>query len=84
MRQAGVIAAAGIVALEKGVENLRNDHRNAKTIAKVLSKTASGLEIDVAAVETNMVYATIKAEAMGRSGRRRRLSGETERERHPH
>jgi threonine aldolase len=52
MRQAGVIAAPGIVALEKMVDRLEEDHGNAKFLAEGLAKI-DGLRID--RVQTNMV-----------------------------
>ncbi len=55
MRQAGIIAAAGIYALEHNVERLADDHLNAQKLAQGLAKI-DGLKIDVSGVETNMVY----------------------------
>jgi len=55
MRQAGVIAAAGIVALETMVDRLAEDHANARLLAEGLSKI-DGISIDLDAVQTNMVY----------------------------
>ena len=54
MRQAGVIAAAGIIAVEKMIERLKDDHENAKTLAKGLA-SIDGIEIDTAHVQTNIV-----------------------------
>lgn len=54
MRQAGVIAAPGIVALETMVDRLADDHRNAKRLARALA-TVPGLAVDLDSVETNMV-----------------------------
>lgn len=54
MRQAGVIAAAGIVALEKMVGRLLEDHRNARTLAEHI-RDQPGLEIDMGSVQTNIV-----------------------------
>ncbi len=54
MRQAGVIAAAGIVALETMVDRLAEDHANAKYLAEQLADVA-GIELDPATVKTNMV-----------------------------
>jgi threonine aldolase len=54
MRQAGVIAAPGIVALTQMVDRLAEDHRNAKTLAEGVSRLP-GITIDVAAVQTNIV-----------------------------
>lgn len=55
MRQAGVIAAAGIHALEHHIERLADDHRRAHTFAKHLS-TLPGFVITPAKVRTNLVY----------------------------
>jgi threonine aldolase len=55
MRQAGVVAAAGIVALEKMVDRLGEDHRRARMLAEGIA-TITGLTIDVERVQTNMVY----------------------------
>ena len=55
MRQAGVIAAAGIVALEEMVARLAEDHANAKTLAEGLANI-DGLEIDPQRIQTNIVY----------------------------
>lgn len=54
MRQAGIIAAAGIVALETMVDRLADDHANAKFLAQGLSQI-TGLKINMKYVETNMV-----------------------------
>jgi len=54
MRQAGIIAAAGIIAIEKMVDRLRDDHVNAKTLATGLSKIP-GITVDTARVQTNIV-----------------------------
>jgi threonine aldolase len=54
MRQAGVIAAAGIVALEQMVDRLADDHAHARVLALGLADV-DGIEIDPAAVETNVV-----------------------------
>jgi threonine aldolase len=54
MRQAGVIAAAGIIAIEKMVDRLRDDHENARILAKGLSRI-EGVAIDPSQVQTNIV-----------------------------
>lgn len=54
MRQAGVIAAAGLVALDSMVDGLNNDHANAKRLAQGLSEI-DGVSIDLDAVQTNIV-----------------------------
>jgi threonine aldolase len=55
MRQAGIIAACGIVALEKMIDRLAEDHANAKLLAAGINEIR-GLKVGVEAVETNMVY----------------------------
>jgi threonine aldolase len=59
MRQAGVIAAAGIVALETMVDRLAEDHANARALAEGLAKLP-GLTIDLASVQTNIVIFQVK------------------------
>ncbi len=54
MRQAGIIAAAGIVALEKMVDRLAEDHENARRLAEGLA-TIPGIGIDPAVIKTNIV-----------------------------
>ena len=54
MRQAGIVAAAGIYALEHNVARLEEDHRNAKRLAEILREIPS-VSVDVEAVQTNIV-----------------------------
>jgi threonine aldolase len=54
MRQAGVLAAAGLMALEQGPKRLHEDHANARLLAEALAHI-EGVEIDLNAVETNIV-----------------------------
>ncbi len=54
MRQAGIIAAAGIVALEQMVDRLAEDHANAKRLAEGLANIP-GIVIDPSSVQTNIV-----------------------------
>jgi threonine aldolase len=54
MRQAGIIAAAGIVALEKMIDRLEEDHRNARRLAEGIAKI-KGVKVDLETVQTNMV-----------------------------
>jgi threonine aldolase len=54
MRQAGVLAAAGLIALEQGPRRLHEDHASARLLAEALSNM-EGVEIDLDAVETNIV-----------------------------
>lgn len=60
MRQAGIIAAPGIIALEKMVERLREDNENAKFLAHKIAKI-EGVRIDLDDVQTNMVTFDISA-----------------------
>ena len=62
MRQAGVLAAAGLVALEKGPKRLHIDHDNAKYLAEQLA-AMPGIAIDPAKVQTNIVIFTVKKPA---------------------
>jgi threonine aldolase len=55
MRQAGIIAAAGIYALEHNVDRLAEDHANARRLAEGLDRIR-GITIDVSSVETNVVF----------------------------
>ena len=59
MRQAGVIAAAGLVALEKGPGRLHEDHAKAKHLAERLS-AIPGIEVDPSRVQTNIVIYGIR------------------------
>jgi threonine aldolase len=54
MRQAGVLAAAGIVALEQMVDRLAEDHAHARRLAEGLARLP-GVAIDANAVQTNIV-----------------------------
>ncbi len=54
MRQAGVLAAAGLIALEEGPGSLHEDHANSRLLAEAVAEEDRA-EIDVAAVETNIV-----------------------------
>ncbi|XP_073297585.1 low-specificity L-threonine aldolase 1-like [Primulina huaijiensis] len=58
MRQVGVLCAAGLVALQENVAKLENDHKIAKILAKGIDKI-KGLKVDVATVETNIVYVEV-------------------------
>ena len=54
MRQSGVIAAAGIVALESMVERLADDHANARRLARGLAQVP-GIRLDPESIQTNIV-----------------------------
>ena len=55
MRQVGILAAAGIYALDHHVERLREDHQNAKRLALGLGKI-EGVSVNPDDVETNILY----------------------------
>jgi threonine aldolase len=63
MRQAGVLAAAGIVCLRDQVDRLAEDHAHARLLADRVAGTA-GLVIDPARVQTNIVIFEVKREGM--------------------
>ena len=61
MRQAGIIAAPAMVALEQMPESLYVDHANAKRLAEKLSEFKSlGMIIDPSSVDTNMVMFSVE------------------------
>lgn len=58
MRQAGILAAAGQIALTENVDRLKEDHANAKYLAEQLSKF-NGFSVKPEHVETNMLFAKV-------------------------
>ncbi|MCU0491697.1 MAG: low-specificity L-threonine aldolase [Chloroflexaceae bacterium] len=63
MRQAGVLAAAGIVALSEMVERLADDHANARTLAEGLA-ALPGIRLDMNRVQTDIVIFELAAEGL--------------------
>ena len=57
MRQAGIVAAAGLYALERNVERIAEDHANARRLAEGLAE--AGLSVDLEQVETNFVFVDV-------------------------
>lgn len=57
MRQAGVLAAAGLIALRDGPAKLKEDHRRARALAEAL--VDAGYNVNLDAVQTNIIFATI-------------------------
>ena len=55
MRQAGILAAAGIVALEDMVDRLAEDHVNARLLAEGLARI-QGLNLDPESIKSNIVF----------------------------
>lgn len=80
MRQAGVIAAAALVALENGPQRLSVDHENARFLARGLERMP-GIKIDPEQVQTNIVIYDVgksghlSAEFLGRLSQRKVLAG---------
>ena len=55
MRQAGIIAAAGLVSLDSMIDQIKLDHHNAQKLAKGM-ENFSGIQINIENVHTNIVY----------------------------
>lgn len=73
MRQVGVLAAAGLIALDSMVDRLAEDHANARTLAEGLAELP-GVTCDVSRVQTNLVYfdlARIRSDAFVEECRKR-------------
>ncbi|MBM2841209.1 MAG: L-threonine aldolase [Bacteroidetes bacterium] len=64
MRQAGILAAAGLYALENNVSRLKEDHVKAKALARELS-SIRGFDIDMDSVQTNIII--ISLEKLGKT-----------------
>ena len=58
MRQAGILAAAGLIALEQGPARLHEDHASARLLAEGVAEIP-GVEIDLATVQTNVVICDV-------------------------
>jgi threonine aldolase len=63
MRQVGILAAAGILALTEMVDRLVEDHRNASVLAEGLSYVR-GISLNLHGIQTNMVFFTLTADGM--------------------
>jgi threonine aldolase len=61
MRQAGIIAAAGITALDQMVERLKEDHDNARSLAEGIY-CIEELRIDLPRIQTNIVYFKLESD----------------------
>ncbi len=62
MRQAGILAAAGLVALDEMLPRLAEDHRTARRLAERIAE-APGVDLDPASVETNIVFFSVSPSA---------------------
>jgi threonine aldolase len=74
MRQAGIVAAAGLYALDHNVERLAEDHANAKRLAEGLA--AAGLPVDPEATATNFVVLDVASHELTLHEAANRLEGE--------
>ena len=63
MRQAGILAAAGIIALENMVERLEEDHKNARILGEGLADIG-GINVDLETIQTNMVNIDLNKSGM--------------------
>jgi threonine aldolase len=72
MRQAGIIAAAGMVALDTMIDRIREDHDNAARLAQGIARI-NGLSIDLARVQTNIVYFDVTAKGLDAEGLAKKL-----------
>jgi threonine aldolase len=63
MRQAGIVAAAGVYALDHNVERLAEDHARARTLAEAW--TNAGLPVDLELVQSNFVQVDVAALGLG-------------------
>lgn len=75
MRQAGVLAAAGIVAVTEMVERLADDHANAKALAQGLSEL-DGVDVDANSIETNIVFFNLERSDLSPVELAQRLRGQ--------
>jgi threonine aldolase len=74
-RQAGIMAAAGLLALEEGPGRLHEDHANARALATGIAGLLPG-SVDPAAIETNIVFADVSATGRDALEWRDRLAAE--------
>jgi threonine aldolase len=71
MRQVGIVAAAGIYALENNVERLAEDHANAQSLARGLAN--AGLKVEP--VQTNMVFVHVPPQSVDRLAKHLEANG---------
>jgi threonine aldolase len=60
MRQAGILAAAGLIALHEMPKRLSDDHANARVLAEAVAARREAAEIDLDAVQTNIVIFSLR------------------------
>lgn len=66
LRQAGIMASAGIVALQTMVERLEDDHRRASLLAEKI-RSIPGIRLDPPVIETNMVFFRVERDGLSTS-----------------
>lgn len=74
-RQAGIMAAAGLIALNEGPGRLHEDHQNARTLAEGVAELLPG-SLKPAEIETNIVFADVTASGHGADAWRDALAAE--------
>jgi threonine aldolase len=74
-RQAGIMAAAGLIALDEGPRRLHEDHANARTLALGIADLLPG-SVDPASVETNIVFVDVADTGSSAAQWRDRLAAE--------
>jgi threonine aldolase len=74
-RQAGIMAAAGLIALEEGPQRLHEDHANARALAAGVADLLPG-SVDPDAIETNIVFVDVSATGRDAAQWRERLAAE--------
>jgi threonine aldolase len=74
-RQAGLMAAAGLIALEEGPRRLHEDHDNARTLAAGVAELLPG-SVDPDLIETNIVFVDVSGTVRGATQWRDRLAAE--------
>jgi threonine aldolase len=73
-RQAGIMAAAGLIALDEGPKRLREDHARARRLAEGVAEILPG-SVDPTSVQTNMVFVETELAGMSALEASRRLAG---------
>jgi threonine aldolase len=74
-RQAGIMAAAGLIALEEGPKRLPDDHENARTLAEGIAELLPG-SLDPDLIETNIVFVDVSGTGRDATQWRERLAAE--------
>jgi threonine aldolase len=68
MRQAGILAAAGLIALHEMPKRLQEDHANARLLANAVAAQPKAAEIDLEAVQTNIVIFKLRGKGQDSGG----------------